>query len=131
MTADTGGCRVVPCCTGTSERARSGAAGQRVTSSVRHSSPAGPGGLVTVAVAVGGGASRVTVAGRGSDGAPVLVPAAFADGDAEGSRGCGPQAHTPQAAVTGAAAGSRLRGPGLRGVSSDIKLQQVLRYRPP
>jgi hypothetical protein len=56
-----------------------------VTNSVRHSGSAVPGGVV--AVAVGAGGVRVEVTDRSCDGAPALLPAAFADGDAEGSRG--------------------------------------------
>ena len=46
------------------------------TNSVRHSGSAVPGGLVTVAVAAGGGGARVEVTDRSGDGAPVLAPAA-------------------------------------------------------
>jgi len=60
-----------------------------VTNSVRHSGSAVPSGLVTVAVAVCGGGVRVEVTDRSGDGASVLQPAAFADGDAEGRRGMG------------------------------------------
>jgi hypothetical protein len=38
-------------------------------------------------VAVGGRAVRVEVTDRSGDGAPVLLPAASADGEAEGRRG--------------------------------------------
>ena len=62
-------------------------ASELVTNSVRHSGSAVPGGLVTVAVAVDGSVVRVEVTDRSGDGAPVLLPAASADGDAEGSRG--------------------------------------------
>jgi hypothetical protein len=44
---------------------------------------------VTVAVSVGGEGVRVEVTDRSGDGAPVLPPAAFADGDAERRRGLG------------------------------------------
>jgi hypothetical protein len=44
---------------------------------------------VTVAVSAGGGGVRVEVTDRSGDGAPVLPRAAFAGGDAEGSRGLG------------------------------------------
>jgi anti-anti-sigma factor len=64
-------------------------ASELVTNSVRHSGSAVPGGLVTVAVAVGGEDVRVDVTDRSGDDAPVLPPAAFADGDAEGRRGLG------------------------------------------
>lgn len=64
-------------------------ASELVTNSVRHSGAAVPGGLVTVAVAVAGEGVRVEVTDRSGDGAPVLSPAAFADGDAEGRRGLG------------------------------------------
>ena len=64
-------------------------ASELVTNSVRHSGSAVPGGLVTVAVAVGEGGVRVEVTDRSGDGAPVLPPAALADGDAEGHRGIG------------------------------------------
>jgi len=58
-----------------------------VTNSVLHSGSAVPGGVVTVAVALGGDGVRVEVTDRSGDGSPVLLPAASADGDAEGSRG--------------------------------------------
>jgi anti-sigma regulatory factor (Ser/Thr protein kinase) len=61
-------------------------ASELVTNSVLHSGSAVPGGVVTVAVAVGGDGVRVEVADRSGAGAPVLLSAA-ADGDAEGSRG--------------------------------------------
>jgi anti-sigma regulatory factor (Ser/Thr protein kinase) len=64
-------------------------ASELVTNSVRHSGSAVPGGLVTVAVVVGGGGVRVEVTDRSGGGAPVLPLAAFADGDAEGCRGLG------------------------------------------
>jgi anti-sigma regulatory factor (Ser/Thr protein kinase) len=64
-------------------------ASELVSNSVRHSGSAVPGGLVTVAVAAGGGGVRVEVTDRSGDGAPVQSPAAFADGDAEGRRGLG------------------------------------------
>jgi anti-sigma regulatory factor (Ser/Thr protein kinase) len=64
-------------------------AGELVTNSVLHSGSAVPGGLVTVAVAICVGGVRVEVTDRSGDGAPVLLPAAFADGDAEGRRGLG------------------------------------------
>lgn len=57
-----------------------------VTNSVLHSGSAVPGGVVTVAVAVGEDSVRVEVTDRSGAGAPVLLPAA-ADSDAEGSRG--------------------------------------------
>ena len=68
-----------------------GALGQPelVTNSVRHSGSAVPGGLVTVAVTVSAGGVRVEVTDRSGDSAPGLLPAAFADGDAEGRRGLG------------------------------------------
>jgi anti-sigma regulatory factor (Ser/Thr protein kinase) len=62
-------------------------ASELVTNSVRHSGSAVPGGLVTVTVAAGGGGVRVEVTDRSGDGVPVLLPAASADDDAEGSRG--------------------------------------------
>lgn len=62
-------------------------ASELVTNSVRHSGSAVPGGVVTVAVAAGRGGIRVEVTDRSGDGAPVLAPAASADGEAEGSRG--------------------------------------------
>jgi anti-sigma regulatory factor (Ser/Thr protein kinase) len=62
-------------------------ASELVTNSVRHGGSAVPGGLVTVAVAICAGGVRVEVTDRSGDGAPVLLPAAFADGEAEGSRG--------------------------------------------
>ena len=64
-------------------------ASELVTNSVRHSGSAVPGGLVTVAVAVGAGGVRVEVTDRSGDGAPALPPAVFADNDAEGRRGWG------------------------------------------
>jgi len=64
-------------------------ASELVTNSLRHSGSAVPGGLVTVAVAVGAVGVRVEVTDRSGDGAPVLLPAAFADADAEGRRGLG------------------------------------------
>ena len=64
-------------------------ASELVTNSVRHSGSAVPGGLVTVAVTADAGGVRVEVTDRSGSGAPVLSPAAFADGDAEGSRGLG------------------------------------------
>jgi anti-sigma regulatory factor (Ser/Thr protein kinase) len=60
-------------------------ASELVTNSVLHSGSAVSGGVVTVAVAVGGDGVRVEVTDRSGAGAPVLLPAA-ADGDAEGSR---------------------------------------------
>lgn len=60
-------------------------ASELVTNSVLHSGSAVPGGVV--AVAVGGGGVRVEVTDRSGAGAPVLLPAASADGEAEGSRG--------------------------------------------
>jgi anti-sigma regulatory factor (Ser/Thr protein kinase) len=62
-------------------------ASELVTNSVLHSGSAVAGGVVTVAVAVGGRAVRVEVTDRSGDGAPVLLPAASVDGEAEGSRG--------------------------------------------
>lgn len=62
-------------------------ASELVTNSVRHSGSAVPGGLVTVTVAADEGGVRVEVTDRSGDGAPVLLPAASADSDAEGSRG--------------------------------------------
>ncbi|HEU5421869.1 MAG TPA: ATP-binding protein [Streptosporangiaceae bacterium] len=44
---------------------------------------------MTVAVVVCEGNVRVEVTDRSGDSAPVLPPAAFADGDAEGRRGMG------------------------------------------
>jgi len=64
-------------------------ASELVTNSVRHSGSAVPGGLVTVAVAVVGQGVRVEVTDHSGDSAPALLPAAFADGDAEGRRGLG------------------------------------------
>jgi anti-sigma regulatory factor (Ser/Thr protein kinase) len=61
-------------------------ASELVTNSVLHSGSAVPGGVVTVAVAVGEDSVRVEVTDRSGAGAPVLLPAA-ADSDAEGSRG--------------------------------------------
>ena len=58
-----------------------------MTSSVRHSGSAVPGGLVTVTVAAGDEDVRVEVTDWSGDSAPVLQPAAFAHGEAEGSRG--------------------------------------------
>jgi anti-sigma regulatory factor (Ser/Thr protein kinase) len=62
-------------------------ASELVTNSVRHSGSAIPGGLVTVAVAVGGGGVRVEVTDRSGDGVPVLPPAPLADSGAAGGRG--------------------------------------------
>jgi hypothetical protein len=56
-----------------------------VTSSVRRSGPAVPGGAVTVAA--GDEAVRVEVTDRCGDGVPVLPSAVPADEEAEGSRG--------------------------------------------
>jgi anti-sigma regulatory factor (Ser/Thr protein kinase) len=64
-------------------------ASELVTNSVVHSGSAAPSGLVTVAVTAGGKGVRVEVTDRSGGAAPVLPPAAFADGDAEGSRGLG------------------------------------------
>lgn len=64
-------------------------ASELVINSVRHSGSAVPGGLVTVAVTANQGGARVGVTDLSGGGAPVLSPAAFADGDAEGSRGLG------------------------------------------
>jgi hypothetical protein len=60
-----------------------------VTNSVWYSGPAVPGGVVTVTVAAGNKLVRVEVTDRCGDGVPVLPSAAPADGEAEGSRGCG------------------------------------------
>jgi len=64
-------------------------ASELVTNSVRHSGSAVPGGLVTASVAAGEGGVRVEVTDRSGDGTPSLPPAAFTDGEAEGSRGMG------------------------------------------
>jgi anti-sigma regulatory factor (Ser/Thr protein kinase) len=61
-------------------------ASELVTNSVLYSGSAVPGG-VTVAVAVDEGCVRVEVTDRSGAGAPVLLSAASADGEAEGSRG--------------------------------------------
>jgi anti-sigma regulatory factor (Ser/Thr protein kinase) len=89
-------------------------ASELVTNSVRHSGSAVPGGLVTVTVAAGGGGVRVEVTDRGGDSAPVLLPAAFAGGGAEGSRGCGSRTHSPRGGVTSGTAGSRRHDSSLR-----------------
>jgi anti-sigma regulatory factor (Ser/Thr protein kinase) len=62
-------------------------ASELVTNSVKHSGSAAPGGLVTVTVAAGRAGVRVEVTDRCGDGVPVLMPAASASSDAEGSRG--------------------------------------------
>lgn len=62
-------------------------ASELVTNSVRHSGSAVPGGAVTVAVTVGEDGVRVEVTDRSGAGTPVLLPAAPADAEAEGSRG--------------------------------------------
>jgi anti-sigma regulatory factor (Ser/Thr protein kinase) len=51
-------------------------ASEQVTNSGWHSGSAVPGGVVTVAVVLGGSGVRVEVTDRSGDGAPVLVPAA-------------------------------------------------------
>ena len=58
-------------------------ASKLVTNSVRHSGSAVQGGLVTVAVTVGRVGVRVEVTDRSGGSTSVLVPAAFANGDAE------------------------------------------------
>jgi anti-sigma regulatory factor (Ser/Thr protein kinase) len=85
-------------------------ASELVTNSVQHSGSAVPGGLVTVAVVVGEGSVRIEVTDRSGGGAPVLSPAAFADGDAEGSRGLGLVDELAARWATSGAAGSRRRG---------------------
>ena len=82
-------------------------ASELVTSNVRHSGSAVPGGLVTVTVAAGNGGVRVEVTDRSGESAPVPLPAAFAGGEAEGGRGCSSWTRSPRAGVIGGAAGTR------------------------
>jgi anti-sigma regulatory factor (Ser/Thr protein kinase) len=62
-------------------------ASELAANSVLHSGSAVSGGVVTVTVAVGERGVRVEVTDRSGAGVPVLAPAAYADGEAEGSRG--------------------------------------------
>ncbi|HEY2265368.1 MAG TPA: ATP-binding protein [Streptosporangiaceae bacterium] len=62
-------------------------ASELVTNSMRHSGSAVPGGVVTVTVAVVGGAVRIEATDRAGDCVSVLPPVALADRQAEGGRG--------------------------------------------